>query len=62
LTLAFSAWGLGFFGQLGAMSVTLLAISAWALLVFAMTLWLRRFSEGLVAALIARYVKRPASH
>lgn len=60
LTVAFSAWGLGLFGQLGATSVTLLAILSWALLVLAMTLWLRRFSQGPLEALTARYVKRPA--
>ena len=59
LTIAFSAWGLGFFGQLGATFVTLLAILSWVLLVLAMTLWLRRFSRGPLEALIARYVKRP---
>ena len=59
LTIAFSAWGLGLFGQLGAMSVTLLAIFSWAILVLTMTLWLRRFSQGPLEALTARYVKRP---
>jgi uncharacterized protein len=60
LTIAFSAWGLGLFGQLGAASVTLLAIFSWTILVLAMTLWLRRFSLGPLEALTARYVKRPA--
>ena len=59
LTIAFSAWGLGLFGQLGATSVTLLAIFSWAILVLAMTLWLRRFSQGPLEAVTARYVKRP---
>ena len=59
LTIAFSAWGLGLFGQLGAASVTLLAIFSWTILVLAMTLWLRRFSQGPLEALTARYVKRP---
>ena len=59
LTMAFSAWGLGLFGQLGATSVTLLAIFSWAILVLTMTLWLRRFSQGPLEALTARYVKRP---
>ena len=59
LTMAFSAWGLGLFGQLGATSVTLLAIFSWAILVLAMTLWLRRFSQGPLEAVTARYVKRP---
>ena len=59
LTIAFSAWGLGLFGQLGATSVTLLAIFSWAILVLTMTLWLRRFSQGPLEALTARYVKRP---
>ena len=59
LTIAFSAWGLGLFGQLGAASVTLLAIFSWAILVLAMTLWLRRFSQGPLEAVTARYVKRP---
>jgi uncharacterized protein len=59
LTIAFSAWGLGLFGQLGAAAVTLLAIFSWTILVLAMTLWLRRFSQGPLEALTARYVKRP---
>ena len=59
LTIAFSAWGLGLFGQLGAASVTLLAIFSWTILVLAMNLWLRRFSQGPLEALTARYVKRP---
>ena len=59
LTMAFSAWGLGLFGQLGATSVTLLAIFSWTILVLAMTLWLRRFSQGPLEAVTARYVKRP---
>lgn len=59
LTAAFSSWGLGLFGRLGAGAVTALAIAAWAVLAVLMVGWLRTRDRGPVELLIARWVNRP---
>jgi uncharacterized protein len=59
LCLIFCGWGFGLFGTLGAAAVTAIAIACWALLALAMTLWLRRFPQGPLEWLVARWTKGP---
>ena len=59
LSVIFCGWGLGLFGTLGAAAVTAVAIGCWAVLAVAMTLWLRRFSQGPVEAAVAVWTKAP---
>jgi len=60
LVTVFSGWGLGWFGQLGAAAVTLVAVVSWALLAGVMALWLGRYRRGPVEALVAAWVNRAA--
>lgn len=46
LSLFFSGYGLGFFGEWGAFSVVLTGIAAWLVLSILAWLWLRRTSQG----------------
>lgn len=58
LSLLFSGYGLGFFGQWGALAVTASGIAAWmALAVFAW-IWLSRRDQGPLEAVLARWTGR----
>lgn len=59
LCVIFCGWGFGLFGTLGAAAVTGIAIACWAVLAVAMTLWLRRFSQGPLEWLVGKWTKRP---
>ena len=59
LCVIFCGWGFGLFGTLGAAAVTAIAIACWAALALAMTLWLRRFSQGPLEWLVGRWTKGP---
>lgn len=59
LCVIFCGWGFGLFGTLGAAAATGIAIGVWAILALAMTLWLRRFSQGPLEWLVGRWTKRP---
>ena len=62
LCVIFCGWGFGLFGTLGAAAVTGIAIACWAVLAVAMTLWLRRFSQGPLEWLVGKWTKRPLRH
>jgi uncharacterized protein len=55
LSLLFSGYGLGFFGQWGALAVVASGLASWVLLVAWANLWLRRFERGPLEALVARW-------
>jgi uncharacterized protein len=59
LCVIFCGWGFGLFGTLGAAAATGIAIACWAVLAVAMTLWLRRFSQGPLEWLVGKWTKRP---
>lgn len=59
LCVIFCGWGFGLFGTMGAATVTGIAIACWAVLAVAMTLWLRRFSQGPLEWLVGKWTKRP---
>ena len=59
LCVIFCGWGFGLFGTLGAAAVTAIAIACWAVLAVAMSLWLRRFSQGPLEWLVGRWTKGP---
>lgn len=46
MSLVFSAYGLGYFGQWGAFPVVATAIASWAVLSAFAWLWMKRFSQG----------------
>jgi uncharacterized protein len=46
MSLVFTAYGLGYFGQWGAFPVVMTAIASWALLSVFAWLWMKRFSQG----------------
>ena len=46
LSLVFTAYGLGHFGQWGAFAVVMTAVASWVVLSAFAWLWLRRFSQG----------------
>ena len=54
LSVIFCGWGLGLFGDLGAPAITGLAIATWIVLVAAMNLWLSRFRQGPLEAVVTR--------
>jgi uncharacterized protein len=53
LSLVFSAYGLGYFGQWGAFPVVMTAIASWALLSMFAWLWMRRFRQGPLEAVMS---------
>ncbi len=53
LSLVFSAYGLGYFGQWGAFPVVATAIASWALLSVFAWLWMKRFSQGPLERVLA---------
>jgi uncharacterized protein len=55
LSLLFCGWGFGLFGQMGAAAVTAAATLTWIALVILMRLWLGRFRQGPLEALMARW-------
>ena len=57
LSFIFSAWGLGQFGKLGLMEVTLIAIATWLVLAFLMSLWFLRFQTGPMEKLLTGFSK-----
>jgi uncharacterized protein len=58
LSLIFCGYGLGWYGQLGAAQVTLIAVAVWAVLSVFAVLWQRRFAQGPLEALLSRFAKR----
>jgi uncharacterized protein len=46
LSFVFAAYGLGYFGQWGALPVVLASIASWAVLSIFAWLWMRRFTQG----------------
>lgn len=59
LSLLFCGYGLGFYGEWGALPVILAAIGSWVLLVLFARLWLNRFSRGPLEEVVARLTRRP---
>jgi uncharacterized protein len=57
LSFIFSAWGLGQFGKLGLMEVTLIAIATWLVLAVLMSLWFLRFQTGPMEKLLTSFSK-----
>lgn len=57
LSAIFCGWGLGWFGELGATAVTVIAIGSWIVLAGAAAVWLRFFRRGPLETLMARWVK-----
>jgi uncharacterized protein len=57
LSFIFSAWGLGQFGKLGLMEVTLIAIATWLVLAVLMSLWFLRFQTGPMEKLLTGFSK-----
>jgi uncharacterized protein len=53
LSLVFSAYGLGYFGQWGAFPVVATAIASWALLSVFAWLWMKRFRQGPLERVLA---------
>lgn len=54
----FCGWGLGLFGTLAAAPVTAIAIATWAVLAVAIWLWLTRYRQGPLEALLATWTGR----
>jgi uncharacterized protein len=46
LSLVFTQYGLGYFGQWNAFPVVMTTIASWALLSFFAWLWMKRFTQG----------------
>ena len=46
LSIVFSAYGLGYFGQWGALAVVATAIASWVVLSVFAWIWMRRFTKG----------------
>lgn len=55
LSLLFCGYGLGFFGTWGAFPVVLAGIASWVALGLFAHVWLRRFSQGPLEAVLARW-------
>ena len=53
LSIVFSAYGLGFFGQWGALAVVTTAIASWIMLSVVAWAWMRRFNKGPLEYVIA---------
>lgn len=53
LSIVFSAYGLGFFGQWGALAVVATAIASWVVLSVFAWIWMRRFDKGPLEYLLA---------
>jgi uncharacterized protein len=57
LSFIFSAWGLGQFGKLGLMEVTLIAMATWLVLALLMSAWFIRFNIGPMEKLLTGFSK-----
>jgi uncharacterized membrane protein YeiB len=57
LSFIFSAWGLGQFGKLGLMEVTLIAMATWLVLALLMSAWFLRFNTGPMEKLLTGFSK-----
>jgi uncharacterized protein len=57
LSLLFCGYGLGFYGEWGALPVTLAAFGSWAVLVLFARLWLKRFTRGPLEEVVARLTR-----
>jgi uncharacterized protein len=55
LSALFCGWGFGLFGDFGAAAVTVVAVLTWVGLAIAMHLWLGRFRQGPLEALMAHW-------
>lgn len=53
LSLVFAGYGLGYFGQWGALPVVLTSIASWALLSIFAWLWMKRFNQGPLERVLA---------
>jgi uncharacterized protein len=53
MSLIFSAYGLGYFGQWGVFPVVLASIASWAVLTALAWLWMRRFRQGPLESLMS---------
>lgn len=62
LTLIFAGYGLGYFGQWGALPVVLTSIASWAVLSIFAWLWMKRFTQGPLERVLALITgkKQPA--
>jgi uncharacterized protein len=60
LSLLFCGYGLGFFGQWGALAVTASGVAAWLALAMFARIWLGRRDQGPLEALLARWTGRRA--
>lgn len=54
LSFVFASNGLGYFGQWGALPVTLVSLASWAILSVFAWLWLKKFSQGPLETVLAR--------
>ena len=61
LAAVFCGWGLGLFGELGSFAVAAVAFGTWAGLVLLLTLWLSRFRQGPLEAVMAWWTSRAES-
>lgn len=55
LSLIFCGYGLGYFGRWGAFAVVMTGVAAWLTLDLAAHLWLKRFRQGPLEAVLARW-------
>jgi uncharacterized protein len=53
LSLLFAGYGLGYFGQWGALPVVLASIGCWAILSIFAWLWMKRFRQGPLEFVVA---------
>ena len=62
LSLIFAGYGLGYFGQWGALPVVLTSIASWAVLSIFAWLWMKRFTQGPLEHVLALITgkKQPA--
>lgn len=60
LSLLFCGYGLGFFGQWGALPVILSGMASWLLLALLAHAWLSRFKQGPLEALLAKWTGKRA--
>jgi uncharacterized membrane protein YeiB len=58
LSVIFCAWGLGFFGSMGAAAVLGIAVLCWVGLETGMHVWLTRFAQGPLEWLMGRWTRR----
>ena len=59
LSLVFAGYGLGFFGQWGALPVVLTSIASWAALSIFAWLWMKKFTQGPLEFVLALLTGKP---